>query len=169
MNSRADIPWSHSFGSAQSGSPPTLWRAFAGFGLWAICFTVLYTAHALACTWITSHSGDVNALLTQTGRVTWLLVAIWVFFVLWLIVLTLRSGARVRAVKRQMSESLEGTQRGDTPAADFRLQNPESDGWAQAQRRSLWFMVRLTFIVDITSVVITVISGFPVVLTPACL
>src|SRR5690554_1347307 len=85
MNGRTDIPWSHFFGSAQSGSPPTLWRAFTGFGLWAVCFTVLYTAHALACTWIMSPSGDVNALLTQTGRVTWLLVAIWVFFVLWLV------------------------------------------------------------------------------------
>lgn len=168
MNSRTDIPSNPSFGSAQSGSPPTLWRAFAGFGLWAVCFTVLYTAHALVCTWITSPSGDLNTLLTQTGRVTWILVAIWMFFVLWLVVLTLRSGARVRVVRRQRLASLDKTQSGDTPAADFRLQNPESDGWAQAQRRSLWFMVRLTFVVDISSVVITVISGLPVILTPAC-
>lgn len=169
MNSRTDMSSSHSFGSAQSGSPPTLWRAFAGFGLWAICFTVLYTAHALACTWITGPSGDVNALLTQTGRVTWLLVAIWMFFVLWLIVLSLRSGVRVLAVRRLMLANLGETQSGDTPAADFRLQNPESGGSTQVQRRSLWFMVRLTFVVDISSVVITVISGFPVILTPACL
>lgn len=169
MNSRTDISGSNPFGMAQSGSPPTLWRAFAGFGLWAVCFTVLYTGHALACTWVASSSGRVGELFGMADGITWLLVVLWLFFVLWLLVLTLRSGSRVRAVRQQVASHVE--HRSDDNAAydDCRLQNPDSRGWVQVQRRSLRFMVNLTFAADITAVVVTVISGLPVILTPACL
>lgn len=169
MNSRADTSRSSPFGIAQSGSPPTLWRAFAGFGLWAVGFTVLYTGHALACTWVATPSGGVGELFGMAGGVTWLLVGIWLFFLLWLGVLTLRSGLRARTVRHQVAKRVEHRRDGDAPCDDFRLQNPDSSGWVQAQRRSLRFMVNLTFAVDMTAVVITVVSGLPIVLTPACL
>lgn len=169
MNSRADTSWSIPSGIAQSGSTPTLWRAFAGFGLWAVCFTVLYTVHALACTWVASSSGSVGELFGGTEGVTWLLVVFWLFFVLWLVVLTLRSGLRARAVRHQVESRVEHRRDGDATNGDCRLQNPNSKGWLQVQRRSLRFMVNLTFVVDITAVVITVINGLPIILTPACL
>ena len=169
MNRRADTSASRPFGVAQSGSPPTLWRAFAGFGLWAVCFTVLYTGHALACTWVARSSGSVGGLFGRVDGVTWLLVVIWLFFVLWLVVLTLRSGLRARAVRHQVGNRVEHCHESDATNDECRLQNPHSRGWVQVQRRSLRFMVNLTFVVDITAVVITVISGLPVILTPACL
>lgn len=169
MSNRADILQSRSCGTAQPGPPPTLWRAFAGFGLWAVCFTVLYTGHALACTWFVPRTGELNELQTMTASVVWLLVAIWVFFLLWLVVLTLRSGAKAWRVGRQPHNSSEGSSPEQTSVDEFRLQNPDSAGWTQVHRRSLSFMVKLTFVVDVSSVVITVISGLPVILTPACL
>lgn len=147
--------------------PPTLWRAFASLGIWAVCFTVLYTGHALACTMIAESTGTVLPLGSR-GSVTGLLVAIWLFFLLWLSALALRSVARARAVQRQ-THYKEGGAPVATPAADYVLQDPASAGWVNVYRRSLRFMVMLTLVTDLSSVVITVISGLPIILTPACL
>lgn len=115
-----------------------LWRAFLGFGLWAICFTLLYVVHALGCTWLGLPAGDAMATVAPISSkpIMWLLATLWAAFVFWLVVLTVRSGARVCA--------------------------------ARDQQHRQW-MLRLTFISDIVAVVVTLISGLPVILTPVCL
>lgn len=126
----------HSSGAALSIEPPSLWRAFAGYGLWAICFTVLYTGHALSCTWISS-SGNENLALLPV-HVSGALTGVWVFFIVWIVLLTIRSGRWVR------------------------------DTRANARRRSLRFMVALTLIADASAGVAIIITGLPIILTRAC-
>lgn len=168
MNPWTSLSWRRSPVRAQPGSPPTLWRAFAGFGLWAVAFTVLYTGHALACTWISFSRDSGEALWAGPGAVTGLLAALWAIFVFWLVVLSLRSGAHVRRVNHYVRKrGLQNREHGRA-AGDFRLQDPDSAGWMIARRRSLRFMVVLTFAVDVASVIITVISGLPIIFTPAC-
>ena len=141
VSSSSGVNRSVSVMAAGLTSPPSLWRAFTGYGLWALCFTVLYAGHALGCVYgygvAASSSGAFAATATTTG-LFWLLTAIWMFFVLWLMVLFKRNRATFAA--------------------------PE----AQASRRSARFMVVLTFVADLSAVAITVISGLPVLLTPVC-
>lgn len=117
------------------GAPPTLWRAFAGYGVWAVCFTVLYSGHALGCLWILTFSNGSPSV--SPSGVNAVLTGIWLFFVFYVLVLTVRSGIRAR------------------------------NGRAALQCGSR-FMVMLTFIADASSAVVTVITGLPIILTPAC-
>lgn len=128
-----------------NATAPTLWRAFAGFGLWAVCFTVLYTVHALGCTWfVTPTSDEIFLSPAMTGAVVWLLIIIWIFFILLLLVLTWRSAIRFRVMSRQ----------------------PYCGTTGRMSRR---FMLILTFVSDSTAVVITATSGLPIIMTPVCL
>lgn len=118
---------------------PTLWRAFASYGIWAVCFTTLYVVHALGCTWMGAAGGDPGKGAGSDVGLVWLLALIWALFVGWLILLTVQSTFRTRAV-------MNGSPTG----------------------RGGRFMVVLTLITDASAVVITVVSGLPIVLTPVC-
>lgn len=112
---------------------PGLWRALSAYGLWAVCFTVLYTLHALGCTgWSAGWPGVAPGLISPVG-LAGLLVLVWLGFIAALLAMTWRSGRRLRP------------RCAPTP-----------------------FMDRLTFLVDASAVVITLASGLPVVLVPAC-
>lgn len=117
-------------------APPSLWRAFTGYGLWAVCFTVLYTGHALGCMWVPGSSRFGTP--TSTAMVTGVLAAIWMGFVTFQLLLTARSGIKLRAVRTEV------------------------------QDRTRRFMVALTFIADSSAVAVTVISGLPIIMTQAC-
>lgn len=116
--------------------PSGLWRAFAGYGLWAVCFTVLYAVHALACTWM--FTANLGGQWLSISTITGILFGIWAAFLFCLLVMTGRSGARVRVVR------------------------------ADARPCVLNFMVLLTFIADASAVVVTFISGLPVIFSNTC-
>lgn len=121
------------FLTISSHGVPGLWRALSAYGVWAVCFTVLYTFHALGCTgWSSGWPGVPPGLISPAG-LDGFLVLTWLGFVAALLVMTWRSGRRV----------------GRRPAPAH-------------------FMDRLTFLVDASAVVITLASGLPVVLVPAC-
>lgn len=121
----------------QSGTAPEvgpgLWRAVVSYGLWALCFTALYTAHALGCT-----AWD-EGLMTRGGsegmpdHVRGMLILLWAGFLMGMFLLVLRSRRQYRH------------QAGASP-----------------------FMTRFTYLADASAVIITLASGLPVVLTPAC-
>lgn len=143
--------------------PPSLWRAFTGYGLWAVCFTALYTGHALGCAWISAASGRV---LASPVGLTAGLAMIWMFFILWLLVLTVRSGLWLRAI----SAAQNGRQHASKDLIDRCFQYaPHSSVWPPLWRRSARFMVVLTLIADASALAVTVVSGLPVVMTPACM
>lgn len=153
-----------------AGEPPTLWRAFAGFGIWAVCFTVLYTGHALGCTLFVAPSGDAMTYSPVVmNRLTWLLAGTWMVFVCWLAYMSLRSAVRVRSVdqhlrkKRTVSDA-----EGLMLNGDGKKRSVGTSTWNLVRCRSLRFMVILTFVADASSVVITVTVGLPIVLTPVC-
>lgn len=84
---------------------PSLWRAITGYVLWAVCFTALYTGHALGCTWVADASGVGTPI--QTGMVTGVLVGIWIGFVTVQLVLTVSSGTRLRAVRTDVPDRIQ--------------------------------------------------------------
>lgn len=113
--------------------PPGMWRAIASYSVWAVCFTVLYTGHALACTaWADAGAAAVGAAAAP-ATVRMALFALWFVFILWLLILTRRSRQRY-------------------------LHGANGPG----------FMPRLVYLLDASAVVVTVVSGLPVVLSPAC-
>lgn len=78
-------------------TPPTLWRAFTGYGMWAVCFTILYTGHALGCTWMVTSSHGSPSVSPST--VTGVLAGIWLVFIFYMLAMTVRSGIRARQVR----------------------------------------------------------------------
>lgn len=85
--------------ASEAITAPTLWRAFASYGVWAVCFTVLYTGHALGCTWILT-SGR-SGLTVSPAAVTSILIGVWLFFVVAQLMLAVRSAIRAKAVRPQ--------------------------------------------------------------------
>lgn len=114
--------------------PPGMWRAIASYSVWAVCFTVLYTGHALACTaWVDAGGAGVGAAVAP-ATVRMALFALWLVFIVWLLILARRSRQRYR-------------------------HGANAPG----------FMPRLIYLLDASAVVVTVVSGLPVVLSPVCL
>ncbi|MDX3893252.1 hypothetical protein [Pusillimonas sp.] len=74
-----------------SSSSPGVWRAIAGFILWAAAFVVLYVGHALGCLYVPSS--------IQPATVTAALVVLWAVHLAAAAVLAWRSGGRLRLLR----------------------------------------------------------------------
>lgn len=83
-----------SFAAVQLAAPG-LWRALAGWSMWAVCLTVLYTGHALGCRMAALLEGSASA----AGTVSWLLVATWAVFLGGHAVLAVSGWRRMRAMQ----------------------------------------------------------------------
>lgn len=73
---------------------PGLWRAVAGWAVWAVAFTVLYAGHALACRYVDLGNPET---LTPTGVTSGMLM-LWGAFALANGFLTAKSWMRSRQV-----------------------------------------------------------------------
>lgn len=71
--------------ASANSAAPSLWRAIAGFIIWAIAFVVLYVGHALACRYV------INISLVSAT-----LVLLWAIHLAWVTVLAGRSYRHVR-------------------------------------------------------------------------
>ncbi|TFL10005.1 hypothetical protein CSC67_18300 [Pusillimonas caeni] len=74
-----------------SSSSPGVWRAIAGFIVWASAFVVLYAGHALGCVYVPSS--------IQPATVTAALVVLWAVHMAAGAALAWRSGGRLRLLR----------------------------------------------------------------------
>ncbi len=81
----------------ESGTPrtPGIWRAMAGFMVWAAAFVVLYTGHALGCLYVPS-------TFTPAG-LTAVLMVLWALHLAACAVLAVHSGRRSCGMRREGS------------------------------------------------------------------
>ncbi|WP_144631116.1 hypothetical protein [Bordetella genomosp. 13] len=118
-----------------------LWRALAGWSLWALTLTTLYAGHALGCRM--AAGGPLLAPLQApplAGAVSWGLALVWLSCIVAHVVLTTHSLRRARAAA--------ATGRGGSEAA-------------RALTGAAWMM-------DACATVATVVTGLPVITAAAC-
>ncbi|WP_397473363.1 hypothetical protein [Pusillimonas sp.] len=79
---------------------PGVWRAIAGFIVWAVAFTVLYVGHALACLSVPSEM--------RASTVSLALGVLWAAHLLACAALAWRSGGQWRRLRHGHGEGLHG-------------------------------------------------------------
>ncbi|NYT43223.1 hypothetical protein [Pollutimonas thiosulfatoxidans] len=121
---------------------PTLWRALAGYSLWAVCLTILYAAHALGCRYAEA-AGSVAMLHAPAmgGLISWALAVVWLVFIAGNVWLAMQSWKRWHGA---------GNQQDPTTVATSRL-------------------ARVTVALDVSAVAATLVTGLPILLVPACI
>lgn len=122
-------------------SAPSLWRAVAGWSLWAVCLSVLYAGHALGCRM--AAGGTILSYFPappMSGAVSWGLAVVWAVGIVAHAVLAARSWRRMRIVSSA----------------------------GQRAAGNAGALAMLAWVMDASAMAATVVIGLPVIAVPAC-